>query len=62
MESRFEVAGRVVDAKNAEHAVRLVLGRPSEGSSVVVTEWTGKITVFVARRKGRLEITEKGRI
>lgn len=61
MESRFEIAGHVVDAKSAEQAARMVLGRPVEGSSVTVTEWTGKVTVFVAGRKGRLEIVEESR-
>jgi len=59
MESRFEVAGQVVDAKSPEQAARLVLGRPTEGTRVVVTEWTGKSIVFVAGRKGRLEIAKE---
>ena len=61
MESRFEVAGQFVDAKSPEQAARLVLGRPSEGYSIVVTEWTGKKTVVVAGRKGRLKAKEAGK-
>lgn len=62
MVSRFEVAGYFVDAKSPVQAARIILGRPLEGSSVVVTEWTGKETVVVAGRKGRLKAKEEGRV
>ena len=58
-ESRYEVEGKVVDAKSPEHAARFVCGKLTEGATVTVLEWTGKVTTFVAGRKGRLVEIEK---